>query len=64
MKLDKAQIKSIVTTAGTHTVPRPETPAEISILRSRLWQAAKRNNSKVSCSVEKENFVIQVAIAN
>jgi hypothetical protein len=60
MVLTKTQVKEIATTVGTTYIEKPSTPAEISSLRSRLWQAAKRNNTKVSCSIEGERIAVIV----
>ena len=60
MALSKAQIKEIVTTVGVTFIEKPATETEISSLRSRLWQAAKRNNTKVSCSIAGERIEVKV----
>jgi len=60
MALTKTQIKEIVTTLGTTYIEKPASPTEISSLRSRLWQAAKRNDRKVSCSIEGERILVLV----
>jgi hypothetical protein len=63
MALTKTQVKEIATSIGTTYIEKPSTPAEISSLRSRLWQAAKRNNTKVSCSIEGERIAVIVTNA-
>ena len=60
MALTKTQIKEIVTTLGTTYIEKPATATEISSLRSRLQQAAKRNDRKVSCSIEGERILVLV----
>jgi hypothetical protein len=60
MTLTKTQIKEIVTTLGTTYIEKPATATEISSLRSRLWQAAKRNDRKVSCSIDGERILVLV----
>lgn len=60
MALTKQEISDIVSTIGEKAVPKPTTPAEISSLRSRLWQAAKRKNNKVSCTIEGDRIVVKV----
>jgi hypothetical protein len=60
MALSKAEISEIVSSLGTKYVDKPSTPAEISSLRSRLWQAAKRKEKKVSCSIEGEKVLVLV----
>jgi hypothetical protein len=63
MALTKDQIKTIVTSVGSHEIERPSTPQEVSSVRSRLWQAAKRNGNKVSCSITAEKFIVTVTNA-
>jgi hypothetical protein len=60
MALSKTQIKEIISTLGTTYIEKPATATEISSLRSRLWQAAKRNDRKVSCSIEGERILVLV----
>lgn len=60
MALSKVQVKEIASTVGVTYIEKPSTAAEISSLRSRLWQAAKRNNTKVSCSIEGERIAVTV----
>jgi hypothetical protein len=60
MTITKERIKEIATTVGTTYVEKPSAPAEISSLRSRLWQAAKRNNTKVSCTIEGDRIAVMV----
>ena len=60
MALTKVQVKEIATTVGTTYIEKPSSATEISSLRSRLWQAAKRNNTKVSCSIEGERIAVLV----
>jgi hypothetical protein len=60
MTLTKVQIKEIISTLGPTYIDKPSTATEISSLRSRLWQAAKRNDKKVSCSIEGERIVVLV----
>jgi hypothetical protein len=60
MALSKTQIKEIISTLGTTYIEKPPTATEISSLRSRLWQAAKRNDRKVSCSIEGERILVLV----
>lgn len=60
MALSKAQIKEIISTLGTTYIEKPATATEISSLRSRLWQAAKRNDRKVSCSIDGERILVLV----
>jgi len=63
MALSKLQVKEIATTVGITYIEKPSSPTEISSLRSRLWQAAKRNNTKVSCSIEGERIAVSVTNA-
>lgn len=63
MALSKSEISDIVSTVGTKSVSKPSTPAEISSLRSRLWQAAKRKGNKVSCSIEGDSIAVTVTNA-
>ena len=58
--VSKDKIKEVATTLGTHYIDKDEsfTPARISSFRSRLWQSAKRNGFKVSCSISDDKFVI------
>lgn len=60
MFVSKERIKEVATTVGTHYIEKDATytPAHTSSFRSRLWQAAKRNGYKVSCSIEGNKFVI------
>lgn len=60
MTISKERIKEVATTLGTHYIDKDEsfTPARISSLRSRLWQSAKRNGYKVSCSIDGSKFVV------
>jgi hypothetical protein len=60
MALSKQEVSEIVSSFGTKYVDKPSTPAEISSLRSRLWQAAKRKDTKVSCSIEGEKVLVLV----
>lgn len=60
MTLSKQEITSTVSIIGSHYLDKPSTSAEISNLRSRLWQAAKRKNTKVSCSIEGDKFLVKV----
>lgn len=63
MALTKQEITDIVSNVGERAVPKPSTPAEISSLRSRLWQAAKRKGNKVSCTIEGDRIVVKVVNA-
>lgn len=58
--VSKDKIKEVATTLGTHYIDKDEsfTPARISSLRSRLWQCAKRNGYRVSCSIDGNKFVV------
>lgn len=58
--LTKTQIKEIVSTEGVTFIEKPNTATEISSLRSRLWQAAQRNSTKVSCSIAGERIEVKV----
>lgn len=60
MALTKQEVTEIVSTFGTKYVDKPSTATEISSLRSRLWQAAKRKDTKVSCSIQGEKITVLV----
>jgi len=63
MAITQVQLKEIVTTNGITYIEKPSSPSEVSSLRSRLWQTAKRNNKKVSCSIEGERICVSVTEA-
>lgn len=61
MAITKDQIKAVTTQPGTFTVPNPGlSKTEMSSFRSRVWQSAKRNGLKASCSLKDGSFVIVV----
>lgn len=59
----KEQIKQAATTEGIHYIEKDSSydAKKISSFRSRLWQAAKRNGMKVSCSIEGDKFIIKTS---
>lgn len=60
MAITKEEIKNVTNAEGTFSLPNPGmSKTELSSFRSRLWQSAKRNGFKVSCSINGDTFQIK-----
>lgn len=60
MAISKEVLKSVTQSEGDFSIPKGEMNAkEISSFRSRLWQMAKRNGMKVTCSISGNEFKIK-----